>query len=79
MWYVYAIRSVKFDFGYIGMSENPNLRLKTHNSGKVRSTMHYKPFILVYKELAESREEARKREKYLKSAAGRRYLDEKVN
>ena len=60
------------------MSENPESRLKTHNSGKVKSTKHYKPFEFMHKEIAESREEARKREKYLKSAAGRRYLDEKT-
>ena len=40
--------------------------------------MHYKPFEIMYKEVAESRKEARKREKYLKSAAGRKHLDEKI-
>ena len=61
------------------MSENPELRLKMHNFGKVKSTKHYKPFKLVYKESVENREEARKRERYLKSAAGRRFLDENLD
>ena len=74
LWFVYAIGSIKFDFRYIGMSQNPEFRLKMHNSGKVRSTKHYRPFKLIYTEEIGSRAEAREREKYLKSAAGRRYL-----
>ena len=61
------------------MSENPELRLKIHNSGKVRSTKHYRPFHLVFTEEVGNKEEARIREKYLKSAGGRRYLNEKFN
>ena len=60
------------------MSENPESRLKTHNLGKVKSTKHYRPFKLIHAEPAKSSVEARKREKYLKSAAGKRYLDEKI-
>ena len=57
------------------MSENPKDRIKSHNSGKVKSTKHYRPFKLVYTEKVGSRDEAREQEKYLKSAAGRRFLD----
>lgn len=55
------------------MSTNVNERLTYHNLGRVKST---KPFIkweLIHVEEFETRIEARKREKYLKSAAGRRW------
>ena len=54
------------------------MRIKTHNSGKVKSTKHYRPFKLVYREEVSSRVEAREREKYLKSAAGRIFLKDVI-
>jgi putative endonuclease len=50
----------------------------THNKGKVRATKHFKPFKLVYSEFVGERMEARERERYLKSATGRRWLREKM-
>lgn len=55
------------------MSSEIYERLKTHNSGKVKSTKSYVPWELFYKETLNTRIEARKREKYLKSAAGRKW------
>lgn len=74
MWFVYVIESKCNKFHYVGMSENPDSRLKTHNSGKVKSTKHYKPFKIIYSEKVGDINEARQRERYLKSATGRRYL-----
>ena len=74
MWYVYCIQSLKDNFIYRGMSENIPARLIAHNRGKVKSTKNHSPFNIIYEELVGSREEARKREKYLKSAAGQRFL-----
>jgi len=45
-----------------------------HNSGRGRSTRPYKPFKLIHTEIWEDRLSARKREKYLKSTAGKNYL-----
>ena len=56
------------------MSVDVPERLKCHNRGKVKSTKNHRPFGLIYKEKVGSRAEARKREKYLKSSAGRRFL-----
>lgn len=55
------------------MSADVEQRLKTHNSGQVKSTKAYIYWTLVHVEEFNSRIEARKREKYLKSAAGRRW------
>lgn len=74
--YVYVIRSINFGRFYVGMSEDPEKRLKQHNSGKTQSTKPYKPWVLVFTESFENRFEARDREKYLKSGIGREYIKE---
>lgn len=53
-------------------------RLREHNSGATRSNKFYAPFEIVYFEQLETREEAVAREKYFKSAAGRRFLMKKL-
>jgi putative endonuclease len=49
-------------------------RLNEHNSGLTQSITAYIPFKVAYYETFTTREEAVNREKYFKSAAGRRYL-----
>lgn len=62
------------------MSEDVAERLITLNMGKVKSTRSGIPWQLVYVE-TEFHEtcEARKREKYLKSGAGRRYIQKMLS
>ena len=72
MW-VYILRSEKDGSFYVGMTSNLSLRLEYHNGGRVKSTKSRKPWVILHTEEYETREEARNREKYLKSAAGRRY------
>ena len=74
MFYVYVIKSVDHDFLYKGHCEDLEERILQHNSGMTQSIRPYIPFILVYKEVFETREQAIKREKYFKTAAGRRFL-----
>jgi putative endonuclease len=74
MFYVYAIRSVIKKYIYVGMTIDIERRIAEHNNGENRSTKAYKPFILIYKEELETRVEARKREKYLKSGVGKEFL-----
>ncbi len=73
-YFVYVLESLIDRQHYIGLSANVESRLKMHNAGKVRSTKSRRPFQLVYQELIGSLTEARMREKYFKSAAGRKYL-----
>jgi len=61
------------------MSENPLERLKTHNTGKVKSTKAHRPFRIIYTEVCKDRAYTREREKYLKSAAGRRFIKNHIN
>ncbi|PCE63380.1 GIY-YIG nuclease family protein [Sediminicola luteus] len=72
--YVYVLKSKVDGRLYKGMTQNLELRLSQHNGGKVKSTKGYMPWVLVYHEIFETRQEARSREKYLKSAAGREVL-----
>lgn len=55
------------------MTNDFEIRLKEHNAGHTKSTKG-QTWKVLYKEEISDRVSARKREKYLKSAAGRRYL-----
>lgn len=74
MIFVYVIKSEK-DFRYVGITNNIKRRLEEHNIGKNNSTSFYKPFILMHLEKCNDYKEARKREKFLKSGQGRKFLD----
>lgn len=74
MYYVYAISSLSRNYIYVGLTSSIDKRIKRHNSGYEKTTKPYHPFRLIYREICETRLEARKREKYLKSGVGRELL-----
>jgi len=78
MFYAYVLRSLRFPFIYKGHCENLEERLKQRNSGMTKSIRPYAPFEIIYVEEFQSRKEAIKREKYFKSAAGRKFLKIKL-
>ena len=71
---VYALQSSLDNRIYVGFTSDLNNRIKEHNSGKTRSTKNYRPWKLIYQEIAETREDARKREKFLKAGSGKEFL-----
>lgn len=73
-YYVYILRSKQDSRKYVGMTTDIDKRLYQHNAGRVRSTRTRRPLTLIYKEELSSLVDARKREKYFKTAAGRRFL-----
>ena len=75
MWWVYALRSLKDGWLYIGMSSNVPRRLMEHNRGYNRSTKARAPLELIYQEKCSSRLVAREREKFFKSGKGRQFLN----
>lgn len=79
MFFVYVLYSDGFDKYYVGLSENVDKRLKAHNEGQNKSTKPYIPWRVVHLEEYETRNEARTREKYLKSASGRRWRKKNIN
>ena len=78
MYSVYAIKSLKRNYIYVGISNDIERRLMQHNRGYNKSTKPYIPFVLFYFEKLDNRIEARNREKYLKTASGKRYLKHKL-
>jgi putative endonuclease len=74
MYYIYLLKSLISEKTYVGMTNEISRRIKEHNSGKSKFTNRYMPWKLIYSEEMNTREEARKREKYFKSAAGRKFL-----
>ena len=79
MYYCYVLQSIsKTEYFYKGFCKDLNIRLKEHNSGKTKSNKAYLPFKIVYFETFSNIEDALKTEKYWKTAAGRRYLRNKI-
>lgn len=74
MYYVYVLLSKKDKKYYIGHTKDLRNRLKEHNRGRVESTCSRRPFRVIYYEASEYLKDTFKREKYLKSTYGHRYL-----
>ncbi|MBI2625390.1 MAG: GIY-YIG nuclease family protein [Candidatus Nealsonbacteria bacterium] len=72
--YVYILKSIEYPKTYVGSTTDIARRMKEHKSGKTEFSKKYKPWMLIYKEEFLNILEARKREKYFKSAAGRRFI-----
>jgi len=75
-YFVYALRGIKDRKLYVGYSENPERRLKQHNAGETKSLFRRRPLVLIYKEGFKNELEARRRERFLKSGQGRKFLKE---
>lgn len=78
MFYTYVIRSKKDGKWYTGSTQNLRKRFKEHNNNKIFSTKGRGPFELVYYEACANEQDARMREKYLKSGFGKRHLKNRL-
>ncbi len=78
MFYAYVLKSISHNYLYKGHCQDIEKRLKQHNMGLTVSIRPFIPFELIYYEKFEFEIEAIKREKYFKTAAGRRYLKKKL-
>jgi putative endonuclease len=58
----------------VGLTDDFDRRFHQHNSGHNRTTKPYAPFIKLHIESFQTRDEARKREKYLKTGIGKELL-----
>jgi len=74
MYYNYLLESKKDKGWYTGYTKNLKKRFKEHNDGKVFSTKNRRPLKIIYYEVCHNKEDAKAREKYLKSGMGKRYL-----
>ncbi|PIP58440.1 MAG: hypothetical protein COX02_00300 [Candidatus Vogelbacteria bacterium CG22_combo_CG10-13_8_21_14_all_37_9] len=74
MAFVYILKSKVYQKSYVGSTTDLNRRLVEHNSGKHYFTKRYMPWEIIYSEEFSNLSEARSREKYFKTSAGRRYM-----
>jgi len=79
MYYVYVLRSDKDSKFYVGYTKDLRARIKSHNEGKVKSTKNRMPLKLIYYEACLNQQDALKREKYLKTNYGKRYIKSRLN
>jgi putative endonuclease len=63
---------------YTGTTSNLKKRLKEHNSGLVSSTKYRSPFELIYLEACLNKDDAYRRERYLKTGVGKRYIKNRL-
>jgi len=78
MYTTYILYSEKFGKIYIGQTSDLARRILQHNSGKHRYTRRYIPWKILYTEHFETRSEAMKREKELKSHQRRNFIRNKL-
>lgn len=77
-YYVYTLLSLKDFEIFTGMTTDLRRRLDEHSRGMVSSTYIRIPFKLVHYEYFVNVEDAKTREKYLKTSAGRAALKESL-
>jgi len=75
MYYVYILHSSKDGRLYTGTTNDLKLRIRKHNSGTVSATKYRLPLKLVYYEAYLYLGDAKRRELYLKSGAGKKELE----
>ena len=79
MFYVYVLRSFADGLLYTGFTQELRQRIQQHDAGLVRSTAKRLPVELIYYEACRTQSDATRREKYLKSAWGKRYLKARLH
>lgn len=77
-YYTYVLQSLKDEDFYVGYTRNLKERLRLHNLGKVDSTKLRLPLELIYYEGCLNQQDALKREKYLKTSWGKRYIKNRL-
>ena len=75
-YFVYILKSKRDGIRYVGSGADPLERLRRHNKGDYRFTKGHRPWVIVHTEECFTRASAMRREKFLKSGQGRRFLDE---
>lgn len=78
MYYTYVIRSQKSGYMYTGTTSDLRKRFHQHNEGKSTWTKSRASWRLIYYEACLNEEDAKAREKYLKSGMGKRYLKNRL-
>jgi len=78
MYYVYILQSNIDNSLYTGYTANLKRRFSEHNQGLNISTKKLMPWKLIYYEAYNNQMDAKKREIFLKSGGGKKYLDKQL-
>ena len=79
MYYVYVLQSEMDNKFYTGFTRNLKKRMEEHNLGISSATKGRIPFKLVYYKFCLNLKDAMKRERYLKTTWGKRYIKNRIN
>lgn len=74
MHYTYVLLSERDGMFYTGSTRDLRKRIRNHQNGEVRSTSYRRPLRLIYFEACVSASDAFRRERFLKTGKGKRYL-----
>jgi len=77
MYYVYILLLSNNDL-YKGSTSDLKSRVFEHKKGKVESTRYYLPAKLIHYEAYFLKSDAQRRERYLKTTEGRRFLKQQL-
>jgi len=72
-YYVYVLENKEKDI-YIGYTNDLRKRLQEHNHKKNKSTKHGAPWGLIHYEAYRNKDDATRREKYMKTSQGNRLI-----
>ena len=78
MWYVYILKSQNSGFRYVGYTHNLEKRLVEHNDGLNQSTKSFAPYVIEAYVSVDTKEKAKKLEKYFKTGSGKAILYKRI-
>jgi len=78
LYFVYVLESLKDKNKYVGFTTDLRRRLQEHGDGESFSTKSRLPFKLIYYGACSDKEDACRREIYLKTTRGRRFLAKRL-
>ena len=78
MYYTYVLYSLKDEKLYTGFTKELKLRFEQHKKGLVESTRGRRPLKLIYYEACLDKNDAARREKYLKTYHGKMFIKRRI-
>jgi putative endonuclease len=76
--YTYVLRSGLDGRFYTGCTSDLRARMDRHRAGNVKSTAHRGPLVLIYYEACPDLDDAHRRERFLKTGKGKRFLRQRL-
>lgn len=78
MFYIYVLESIEKGNFYTGFTSDLKKRVEEHNNGSNFSTKHGMPWRVIYYEACVNKQDAVRREKYLKTSQGMRLMKRRL-